>query len=59
MSCFKPDRGHYAGVERCLPGFNANTPAVAGLEAREAEFGAGSNQVVTDGGLVAQEFIGH
>lgn len=59
MRGFEANRRHHAGFKRPFPGFHANTPAVASLKAREAEFGTRRDQVITDGSLVAQELVIH
>lgn len=59
MRGFESNRRHYASVKGPFPRFHTNAPAVARLKARKAVFGARRDQVITDGSLVAQEFVIH
>ena len=59
MRGFEANRSHYASVKGPFPRSHANAPAVAGRQTGKAVFGARCNQVVTDGSLVAQEFVIH
>src|ERR1700737_2084611 len=44
--CRQPDLGCLAGFERLFPALRAETPAVARLEAGEAEFGHRGREIV-------------
>ena len=57
MGGFQADGGADAGFEGFFPRFDADAPAVAGFKAWEAELGTGGDEVVADGGLVAEEFF--
>ena len=59
MGGFKSDRCDHTSFEGSFPRFDANAPAVASFESGEAVFGAGRDQVVADGCLVVEEFVGH
>jgi len=57
VSGFEADGRYDAGVIGKLPHLDANAPGIAGFEAGEAEFGVRRNQVVADGGLVAEKGV--
>src|SRR5882762_8437177 len=46
VGCRQPDLGCLAGFERLFPALRAETPAVARLEAGEAEFGHRGREIV-------------
>ena len=58
MRGFEADGRDDAGFVGLLPALDADAPTVAGLEAGEAVFGAGGDEVVADLHLVLQKLFG-